>query len=941
MRSRSMPDPFGKAVLLAVALSGLLVAAPASADFTCDGFNRIYWYSASGSSPAVNNCFGGSGFRCYPPKGGSPTVELTDPSCNPQIQPCTVRLRVSLEFPGASQTWQEDSLAVRQIYWFSGATSPACNGSSTSCGQIGICSVPGQSLIYDFAETYILKNNVTCANAAASQEVFSLTAWSCVTACRQELKVEGLVLGGPGLAAAIGCPMPPPPEDCDTCTGCVANGGGGPGGCSAPARGGGLACGPDGAGPGAHLRYRAGGAGATGLPGTAGWRPSLGLYWSHEHAQRIVPDPDLNHVWLVTERASFREFSSLAAGSGPRLYQTHAPSDEYRKLYYDSATGGWQLDSLDGRKEVFRPDGLWEKTVFAQNPTHPALATYNAGNQLTAVSFPDGRSETFIYHASGKLASITEVPVAGSGTPPRTWSYIWSGDVLTNIGRPDGTSWELIYDPARNGGRAGYLTQMRLIGTDGVTGRVEVAYEYDAFGNVIRAWSGDPVYTGPNAVNRQEFTYTNPQFPTRTQVKEWLDATQSETTIYEFDRDPVSIKARINKITGDCPTCGLGPNSQMSYSDAAHPLRPTQMIDGRGLVTQYAYDANGMMTSKTEAAGTPLARMTTYQYGNASFPAFPTRVEAPSISGGTALRVTALAYDTAGNLTTRTIQGAEAGSSFSHATASTFNAAGQPLTVNPPGYGTSDQTGYTYDSARGDLLTLSRTDPLVGATAFSYDGLNRRTSVTDPNGVQTVTTYDNLGRVTTVTQKGATLAGDLTTTYVYSLFGDLFRTMLPRGNVIEYSYDAAGRLVSIERKPDAATHGERTFYTLDTYGHRTKEEFQRWNGSGWTTESFTDSVFSSRCHLDKTVHPGGAVTEYAYDCDGNLEKVWDANHPRAANPNPTQLYAYDSLNRLSAVTQPWTGTGGGTAVTSYLYDLQDHLARVTDAEGNATSYTYS
>jgi hypothetical protein len=163
----------------------------------------------------------------------------------------------------------------------------------------------------------------------------------------------------------------PPPEDCDTCTGCIANGGGGPPGCSAPARGGGLACSPGGAGPGAHLRYRAGGAGGTGLPGTASWRTSLGLYWSHEHAQRIVPAPDVSHVWLVTERGSFREFGNLAAGSGARLYQTHAPSDEYRKLYYDSTTGGWQLDSLDGRKEVFRPDGLWEKDRLRSEPGAP------------------------------------------------------------------------------------------------------------------------------------------------------------------------------------------------------------------------------------------------------------------------------------------------------------------------------------------------------------------------------------------------------------------------------------------------------------------------------------------------------------------------------------------------------------------------------------------
>ena len=62
---------------------------------------------------------------------------------------------------------------------------------------------------------------------------------------------------------------------------------------------------------------------------------------------------------------------------------------------------------------------------------------------------------------------------------------------------------------------------------------------------------------------------------------------------------------------------------------------------------------------------------------------------------------------------------------------------------------------------------------------------------------------------------------------------------------------------------------------------------------------------------------------------------------RGSNPSPIQLYAYDSLNRLTSVTQPWTGAGGGTAVTSYGYDFQDHMTQVTDAEGNVTTYTYS
>jgi hypothetical protein len=53
-------------------------------------------------------------------------------------------------------------------------------------------------------------------------------------------------------------------------------------------------------------------------------------------------------------------------------------------------------------------------------------------------------------------------------------------------------------------GRAGYVTQIELIGTDNVSSRVEAAFEYDGNGNVVKAWKGDTSYTGTNAVNRQE-----------------------------------------------------------------------------------------------------------------------------------------------------------------------------------------------------------------------------------------------------------------------------------------------------------------------------------------------------------------------------------------------------------------------------------------------------
>jgi YD repeat-containing protein len=191
----------------------------------------------------------------------------------------------------------------------------------------------------------------------------------------------------------------------------------------------------------------------------------------------------------------------------------------------------------------------------------------------------------------------------------------------------------------------------------------------------------------------------------------------------------------------------------------------------------------------------------------------------------------------------------------------------------------------------------------------------------------------------TIRRRG-TAAHDFVTLLENAPHGELFRTTLPDGNVIAQSYDAVGRLVAIERKPDAATPGEKVALTLDAAGIRTREERQRWDGTQWVVDGFESYVYGTRCRLDKIVHADGSVTELGYDCNGNLSTIWDANHRRASSP-PSQWLVYDFLNRVTRATQPWSGAGGGSAVTVYGYDVQDHLSSVVDAEGNETRYTVS
>ncbi len=860
---------------------------------------------------------------CYKPeKADGPSVEV-DEGCDALSGPCPVRARVALDFPGNSQ--MPTNTHVR-LYWFGQATPPADECLPPpfgSCSPISICGPLGAEILVDKGETWI-EPVVSCddiASGAYEERSFSLSAYACQTStgeCTQRLDVEDIEFPPPEeLWEMLECDPPPPP--CEECV-CNIGGSGGSGGGSAG--GGPPGWGPPGTGPKALLRYHGRGAGHPEHPGTPGWAASLGRYWSHDYATRIVLDPDdMNdqHVWLITPGATFVEYQALGGG----VYQYVEPSDDYRTL--SRTADGWSLRELDGTVHAFNNAGLWQSTTDRNG--NAKTATYSGG-VLATVSFPDGRSETFAYHPDGKLASITEVGVGGAAQ--RTWSYTWSGLDLMRIDRPDGIAWTFRYDAF-----PGYLTRVTLVGTDGGE-RVEGAWDYDSRGNVVRTWRGDESFTGPGAVEQHIFSYDNPFRPFVTHVTDPL----GNVTTYDIRRDPGGVKARYSSIVGTCGTCNLGPTTQMLYDDPQHPLRVSRSIDEAGTVTLMSYDASGRMTSQTEALGSALERTTTWEY-HPIFRDLVTEKEQPSTSGSGVRRTTWI-RDGAGNATTRSEEGVENGSAFTYDTVTIYNAAGQPESMDPPGYGIQDQTLWSYDPDRGDLIQSSRTDPLVGTTTFAYDSFNRRTSTTDPNGVTTETGYDDFGRVTSRIRKGATAADDLVTTYIYDEFGDLFQVIRPEDNIVELGYDGGGRQISIERRPDATTRGERTYLTLNAAGNRIRQDRQSWNGSGWVTGSFTRFEYSNRCRLDKVIQADGTATEYTYDCSGNVDQIWDPNHPSAGQTNPpTQSYDYDALGRLIRVTQPWAGDGGGSSVTAYDYDVQDHVSRITDPNGTVTRKIHS
>ncbi len=870
------------------------------------GFTNI-----SGDINASANCDGI--FRCYQPITYDVEYRVRPAGCDPAIEECTVRAVMPMDFRGnhnntTSIGFADSPVKLRWTYPL-GAFAGACGNA-------------GARIQTDRGEAWI-ERNFRCG-VSSGGNVYNLRVTVCDDISNCEKVVHTTVdLTAPTISRAV-CPPPPEKNDCDDCN-CESTGAG-PGGGAAPPFGGGASSGGAATGPGTVWFYKAGGIGQPSQPGSDVW--DHGRYWSHSYGRRILQDADPDIVHLITERAVYRTYTDTNSDD---LYDEVDPASEYRSL--EKTASGWTLSDLDGTVTLFDAAGRWLST--ADRYGNAKTATYS-GSDLQSVSMPDGRREDFTY-LGGKIRTITEIGV--DGITARTWTYTWTGDDLTRIDRPDGTALSYLYDDPSH---PGYLTRITLIGMDGTSERITAAFEYDAQGNTTKMWRGAVDFA--DGVNRWEFAFDDPTLPTVTTITDPLGNTFTRTWA---ERDWVTDKARLASVDGDCPTCGLGPNAQLLYEDPANPFRPTRETDGNGNVTLLTYDAQGKMASRTEAFGEPEERTISWQY-DPTYPDLITRIERPSTTGDPLdLRVQDLTRDSLGNLTSETQEGVENASAFSFTTVRTFTTEGLVETVNPPGHGSDDLVTYVYDPTRGSLILDERIDPIIGTTDFGYDAFNRRTSVIDPNGVETVTEYDAANRVTFIRRKGAMEAEDLVTEHRYNTFGDLFQTVLPEGNIIEYSYDVAGRLETIERKPDdqPSSHGERVVYTLDGVGNRILEEHDRWEAGAWTKHAQTAYTYLTRCYLDQVTSglPGEeSVTEYAYDCNGNLSDIWDANHPSNGQTEPPSTeYVYDALDRLTEVHQPFGGAGGGEVVTGYGYDVQDHLVEVTDGEGTVTEYRYS
>jgi RHS repeat-associated protein len=267
-------------------------------------------------------------------------------------------------------------------------------------------------------------------------------------------------------------------------------------------------------------------------------------------------------------------------------------------------------------------------------------------------------------------------------------------------------------------------------------------------------------------------------------------------------------------------------------------------------------------------------------------------------------------------------------------------------------------TTITYDK----MGRIARRSSSNGAVVdFAYDVLGRRIRMTDYTGT-TFYEWDDLSRLTAVIKSKNSSKGDaddLPLRYEYDLAGQRSAIVYPGGERVQYTYDDAGRMKTVNNVTRnlpftytyATTTGQltklsrpngiETIYSYDASGRVTTIRHQRAADASVVAEFFYTLDAAGKATELRTTLPGNVIRREKYDYDrfDRLTQVIYADDGTIDANDRTVLYNYDGNgNRLTQTTKV---NGVVTEALTYTYGNENRLLQVTDQEGKVvTEYRY-
>jgi RHS repeat-associated protein/uncharacterized repeat protein (TIGR01451 family) len=626
-----------------------------------------------------------------------------------------------------------------------------------------------------------------------------------------------------------------------------------------------------------------------------------------------------------------------------RLIEIDEPLGRVTKYVYDNNGNKSSATDPNGNTTTYQYDAL-NRLILTTFPTKPATTesrTYDFRGNLLDLTDEAGHVTHNVYDLAGRLISVTTAFGTGDASTS-SYTYYDDGRKKTQTD-PLGNPTTYVYD------EAGRLTSI----TDALGHQATNAY--DDVNRLIAA-------TDPNH-HTVKYSYDSRG---RQQVVTYPDSTTSAQA-YDSANNLLSVT---DQAAGKLQYTYDDANQLLSAIQANHP-------DPAHNTTTYTYDNLGDLATRTDANG-HATRQVFDVLGEVTSETFP--------AGGSSQVST---YDLAGNLLTRQDFNGKI-TSFSYDTLNQLigitpdPSLSQPavsFTYSPTGrIATMTDAGgtisYTYDNQ--DRVTAKAAP--AGTLTYTYDAAGNLTSMASshPNGVSVSYTYDRLNRLSTVTDNRLPV-GKGTSVYTYDAAGNLATMTLPNGVVSTFTYDNLDRLKSLQAaagtNPAIASFG----YQLDPTGNRTAAtelsgRSVQWNYDGiyrLTSEAVSQDPNAKNGTASYGLDPvgnrlstasnlfnisSGAFTFDAndflgtegYDSNGNVTAgagrvfTYDFRNRliKATNlVNNTQiLLAYDALgNRISKIA--------GAVTTQYLIDEQNPtgLPQVVEEVVNGTvqrTYAY-
>jgi len=297
-----------------------------------------------------------------------------------------------------------------------------------------------------------------------------------------------------------------------------------------------------------------------------------------------------------------------------------------------------------------------------------------------------------------------------------------------------------------------------------------ISFEYDAakrLTGVVDNFGNKIVYTldtEGNKIQEEIKDINNTLYRTLQRTFDIYNRLDQQTTVDDIVDNDFSVNGTLtNQVNAK------GVQASYEYDALQRLTSVTQDVSGTDLntqdtLTQYGYDASNNLTSVT----TPNNAQTTYVYDDLG-----NLLEENSADRGTITYT----YDEAGNrLTATDARGITA--------TYTYDALNRVTSIDYPG--TEEDVTYVYDS-----------------TATCLNGIGKLCQITDQSGT-TDYSYDVFGR--TVLQEKLELGVTYTTRYSFNILDQMTSMTLPSGRVIDYGYDAKGRLTHVDATLNGTAH---------------------------------------------------------------------------------------------------------------------------------------